>query len=117
VAAGSLARVYDPLCGDGTGYAVREAILAAAVMDGVERGLPRESCLEHYRSRLTRAFHAHLRACHSFYAAGGFGDEWDSEMNALDEGLREVGREVAAPEEFIYGLRGLDLTPLPHAQV
>jgi|GEM_PF-440499 len=115
IAAGSRALAYDPLCGDGTGYAIREAVLAAAVMDGVERGLPHDPCLDHYRSRLVRAFHAHLRGCQSFYAAGGFGAEWGAEMNELTEGLREVGREVAAADEFRYGLRGLDLAPLAHA--
>lgn len=112
VAVGSLACAYDPLCGDGTGYAVREAILAAALLDGIERGLPREPCLEHYRKRLTHALHAHLRACCSFYALAGFDDTWRDELVALEYGLRELDEEIIPRDEFGYGLRGFSLVPL-----
>jgi flavin-dependent dehydrogenase len=50
LACGSAAMGFDPICGDGTAHAVREAILALAVIRGGDHGMP-----AHYEARLTAA--------------------------------------------------------------
>lgn len=112
MAAGSLACAYDPLCGDGTGDAVRGAILAAAVLDAAAHGPEPGRYVEHYRDRLACALHDHLLACHSFYSAGGFDSTWSAELEATADGLRHLSRVLASRPRFRYGLRGLQLTPL-----
>ena len=62
---GEAAFTFDPLCGDGVGYAVRSALLAATVYVDLVRGEPRG--LEYYHARLTRTFRAHLQACSTCY--------------------------------------------------
>jgi len=112
IATGRPACAYDPLCGDGTGYSVRGAILTAAVLDAVARGAERARHLEYYRDRLAHAFYGHLRACHSFYSAGGFDETWLPEINATADGLRRLGRSLASRGPLRYGLRGLELVAL-----
>jgi len=56
IACGSAAMGFDPLCGDGTAHAVREAILAAAVIRASRNG-DVEELLAHYEARLTAGFY------------------------------------------------------------
>jgi hypothetical protein len=66
LAVGDAAVAFDPLCGDGTGNAVRGAILAAAAA-GVASGEQDGGYLDYYRWRLNRTFLAHLVACERVY--------------------------------------------------
>lgn len=91
LACGSAAMAFDPLCGDGVGHAVREAILATAAIRHVnETG--DLSALGHYQIRLWAGFHRHLQVCREFYAAGNSGPWWDAEREALQSGLKWLSR-------------------------
>ena len=43
---------FDPLCGDGSGHAAREAILASAIVRAAMPGGGHDELTEHYRARL-----------------------------------------------------------------
>ena len=95
---------FDPLCGDGTANAVREAILAAAVI----RTGP--SALSHYEARLTAGFQRHLALCVSFYQSANTGPWWQTELDKLHEGLAWCkSRPFGA---YQYQLNGFDLVPV-----
>jgi hypothetical protein len=100
---------FDPLCGDGVGNAIREAILCAAVVRAAARGEPCADLLAHYRARLVAGFRRHLQLCEVFYRSGGRGQWWESERAALRKGIEWCARELAAHREFRYRLHGFDL--------
>src|SRR5690606_27877645 len=86
LACGTAALRFDPICGDGTAQAVREAVLAAAVIGGIAAGGDRTALLVHYRSMLVAAMRRHLDLCARFYAAGGEGAWWRAQTAALVRG-------------------------------
>ena len=86
LACGTAALAFDPLCGDGTAHAVREAILASAAIRAVFAGAPADEVLAHYEARLTAGFERHLAYCAGFYRAGGQGAWWSAELQALERG-------------------------------
>ena len=105
IACGSAALGFDPLCGDGTGYSVREGILAAAVVRAVRRGGDVNGLLEHYRRRTIAAFRRHLGLCREFYRTGGSGVWWREELEGIERGIEWCGAEP----RFRYRLSGYDL--------
>lgn len=106
LACGTAAMTLDPLCGDGCGHSVREAILAAAVLHGGAEA----AMLEHYQSRLRLAFERHLDLSRSYYSSGGPGAWWDRQTELLDQGL-DWARAHAA-NRWRYRLMGFDLIPI-----
>lgn len=109
LACGSAAMGFDPICGDGTGNAVREAILAAAVIRAAERGEPVQGLLQHYRRRLLAGFQRHLELSLEFYRRGRSGPWWDVEIEALERGIAWCAGELAAGPGFRYRLEGFEL--------
>jgi len=109
LACGSAALAFDPLCGDGTGNAIREAILAAAVIRAREGGEPEEELLEHYRGRLLAGFSRHLQLCRDFYAAGHRGPWWDAELELINRGIDYCTGELRNTPPFRYRLQGYEL--------
>jgi hypothetical protein len=107
LACGSAAMAFDPICGDGTGNAVREAILAAAVIRAAARGEPMDRLLAHYRARLIAGFRRHLELSLEFYRAGNSGPWWDEEIRALERGMAWCAGQL--PPAFHYRLNGFDL--------
>jgi hypothetical protein len=106
VACGSAAMAFDPLCGDGTANAVREAILAAAVIRyGPE-------ALAHYEARLIAGFQRHLATCVGFYQSGGSGPWWRAEIAALQAGLEWCAVKSRTYGPYRYQLKGFDLLPV-----
>ena len=103
LACGSAAMAFDPLCGDGTANAVREAILACAVIGAGA------DTLTHYEARLIAGFQKHLALCMSFYESGGAGPWWESERAALLEGLEWCARRSAEFGPYRYRLQGYEL--------
>ena len=85
LACGSAAMTFDPLCGEGAGHAVREALLAAAVIRASEKGYATETLLSHYTTRLMQGFLRHLHVSLPFYLSGGSGDFWKTEAAALQD--------------------------------
>ena len=119
LACGTAAMNFDPICGDGTAHAVREAILAAAVIDAASKetgsvaGRERiAGLLDHYSSRLTAGFERHLRLCGSFYASGYRGAWWDSELDRIKEGIVWCASQVPQLTPFRYRLNGFAIEAL-----
>jgi 2-polyprenyl-6-methoxyphenol hydroxylase-like FAD-dependent oxidoreductase len=111
IAVGDRAMAMDPVCGDGVGYALRDAILGAAVLDAIASGEDTAGCLAHFQSRLEAAFVRHLKACHELYSRAGFGRAWDSELEACARGA-QLDTRASARAQFRFGLRGFTLAPL-----
>lgn len=104
---------FDPICGDGTAHAVREAILASAVIRAAIGGEDIAGVLVHYESRLTAGFLRHLVLCRQFYASGWGGSWWDAEFACIEEGIHWCKSKLSDRAEFRYGLRGFELLALP----
>jgi len=112
LACGTAAVGFDPLCGDGTGNAVREAILASAAVRAIADGADVSAVLAHYRARLLGGFKRHLEICHDFYSGGRCGDWWDREMAALKPGIEWSTQELADAPASRYRLNGFSLEAL-----
>jgi hypothetical protein len=100
---------FDPICGDGTAHAIREAILAAAVIRALVQGGDAGALQSHYQARLTAGFRRHLELCRGFYQSGGTSPLWRSELEAIDRGIRWCDAQINAGAGFRYRLRGFEL--------
>jgi len=109
ICCGTAAMAFDPLCGDGTAQAVREAILASAVLRAVARGEEHGPLLAHYQARLTAGFARHLAHCHQFYSSGGSGPWWKSQVDSVEQGLAWCRRGMEGHGRFRYRLNGFEL--------
>ena len=110
---GSGALAFDPLCGEGTGNAARQAYLATALVGAAGAGEPVEDLLAHYISRQMQALLRHLQICLSFYESGGSTAFWQSEAAMLEQGMEwawRVLREQARPPT--HRLVGRKLEPI-----
>lgn len=115
LACGTAAMAFDPICGEGAGHAVREAILAAATLGTIHHGADPEAALGQYKSRLLGGFLRHLEICKQFYATGGQSKWWHSEVAALDCGLQWTRAQLAAAPSPSSRLVGFDLQPIRHS--
>ncbi|MHB1021217.1 MAG: NAD(P)/FAD-dependent oxidoreductase [Acidobacteriaceae bacterium] len=104
LACGSAALAFDPVCGEGVGHAVREAFLATAVIQSMAEGEPLPDLLAHYRSRLQHGFLRHLDLSRSFYASGGKGDFWTSELEQRLQGIAWLHDQIKSEHEVEYQL-------------
>lgn len=109
LACGTAAVAFDPICGDGTAQAMREAILGCAVITAIGEGGDREALLGHYEAMLTAAMRRHLRLCAQFYESGGTGDWWRAQMAGLAEGFDWCTRRLAHEPEPRFELHGFRL--------
>lgn len=109
LACGSAALRFDPLCGDGVGHAIREAILAAAIVRAASRGADIDRLLTHYRMRLVAAFKRHLIHCAGFYRSGGESSWWRSELESIERGVKWCDKELGDAATFHYRLNGFEL--------
>jgi len=112
LACGTAAMAFDPLCGDGTAHAIREAILAAAVIRALAKEGPNDNVLAHYQARLTAGFRRHLALCREFYASGGEAPWWRSESESIQQGIAWCDQRLRAHGEFRYQLRDFELHAL-----
>jgi hypothetical protein len=103
LACGSAALAFDPLCGDGTAHAVREGILASAVIAARAAGEDPAALGIHYRARLIAAFQRHLALCQSFYDAPGCA-WWEGESQALKKGIAWCSAQLRQTGSFHYRL-------------
>jgi hypothetical protein len=83
LACGTGAMAFDPLCGDGTGTALREAILASAAIQGISRGLNPSDVRAHYSLRLRAGFLRHLEQCVTFYREARSGPPTSGQFHIL----------------------------------
>lgn len=112
LACGSAALGFDPLCGDGSGHAAREAILASAIVRAAMQGGSPSNLLEHYSARLLAGFHRHLEICTDFYRSAAGGTWWNEQLRAAEEGLHWSQMRMPANGEFKYRLEGFSLHAL-----
>jgi hypothetical protein len=108
IAAGDAALTLDPLRGDGTGFALRGALLAQAVIAAIDE--PRS--VAHYEKRIRSVFLAHLRGCIGHYRAARHREIWEREIVAMENVAARLDR---GPETFELRLEGFDLVPA-HAE-
>jgi len=106
---GTAAMGFDPICGDGTAYAVREGILAAAVVSAMAAGGDEAALLRHYTARSIAGFGRHLALCREFYRSGFGGPWWDEELAGIERGIAWCRAAVLAEEPFCYRLNGFTL--------
>ncbi len=110
LACGSAAMAFDPICGDGTAHAVREAILASAVLRAAASGGDQSALLRHYQSRLMAGFRKHLEMCRGFYESGGESPWWKEQTQAACDGIAWCNRQP--PPANAFRLNGFDLEPV-----
>ena len=111
LACGTTAIAFDPICGDGTAQAAREAILAAAVIAGIERGEDRSALLGHYQAMLLAAMRRHLQISLPFYRSGGASPWWREQAAAVADGYAWCTARLATMPEPRFVLRGTRLMP------
>lgn len=109
LACGTAAIAFDPLCGDGTAHAVREAILAAAVIRAISAGARAEEVFAHYDSRLIVGFQRHLAHCAAFYRTGGDAPWWRAELHSIERGVAWCAQTLSRFPGFRYRLSGYTL--------
>jgi hypothetical protein len=109
LACGTAAISFDPLCGEGAGNAVREAILAAAVIRAISARFAVAELLALYSSRLTIGFLRHLEICQDFYRSGGDSPFWKAELDQLRKGIRSIRSRVSSVPQPQYQLVGFEL--------
>jgi len=109
LACGSGALAFDPICGDGSGNAIREAILAAAVVRAAHDNKDEGQLRQHYRTRLLAGFERHLQVCAEFYRLGGQTDWWRAQLSAADAGIAWCRNQLGADVRYAYRLNGFDL--------
>ncbi len=109
IACGTAGMAFDPICGDGTAHAIREAILAVAVVRAISSGGDARELLSHYEARLTAGFQRHLEASLSFYQSGNGGSWWEKELELLRRGVEWCAGNLHRYGEFRYRLNGFEL--------
>jgi len=112
LACGTAAMTFDPLCGEGVANAVREAILASAVIRAAVQGSDVESLLAHYNARLMSGFLRHLQMCHHYYSTGGTGPFWSSELQLLQRGIESLSERLHPSPSPRYRLVGFELVAI-----
>lgn len=112
LACGTAALGFDPLCGEGVGHAVREAILACAVVRAVIKGGAMKTALAHYRDRLVAGFHRHLELCEQFYRSGASSLWWDEQAAATRRGIEWCKSACLPAGDIRYRLNGFSLEPI-----
>jgi hypothetical protein len=112
LACGTAAMTFDPLCGEGVAHAVREAILASAVIQAAVQGSDVESLLAHYSARLMSGFLRHLQMCHRYYSTGGTGPFWSSELLLLQRGIESLSARLHPQRSPRYRLVGFELVAI-----
>lgn len=110
LACGSAAIAFDPICGDGVGNAVREAILASAVIRAAHA--ERDILLSHYRTRLLAGFKKHLEKCLELYVQGNCGSWWDEQIESTRRGCQWCADQLCHAPVYRYRLNGLALEPV-----
>ncbi|MFT3968653.1 MAG: hypothetical protein QM690_22535, partial [Sphingobium sp.] len=111
LACGTAAIAFDPICGDGTAQAIREAIIAAAAAAAISEGGDREALLTHYESMLIAAMRRHLQLSAPFYENGGDSIWWREQHAALMDGHAWCTGRLAVLPEPRYQLRDFRLEP------
>lgn len=109
LACGTSAIAFDPICGDGTAQAAREAILASAVVTAMARGEDAAALCGHYHAMLLAALRRHLQLSLPFYAGGGAGPWWREQFAMARAGYDACTALLGREPEPRFALSGFDL--------
>lgn len=109
---GTAAVGFDPLCGDGAGYATREAILASAVIRAAMQGGDPAALASHYRNGILAGFRKHLFASLEFYRQGRRGPWWDQQRAEVERGLAWCAERLKGAGSVRFRLEGFELHAL-----
>lgn len=109
LACGTTALAFDPICGDGTAQAVREAILASAVVTALARGEHPDALATHYNSMLLAAMRRHLQLSLPFYGGAGSMRWWREQYSAARAGYDWCTARLATMPEPRFALHGFEL--------
>ena len=109
LACGTAAMSFDPLCGEGAGNAVREAILASAAVQSVLAGHPVGEILAEYSLRLMLGFLRHLEHCREFYRRGCSTAFWSSELTLIEQGIAWTKSQLSHAPHPRFRLIGFGL--------
>jgi 2-polyprenyl-6-methoxyphenol hydroxylase-like FAD-dependent oxidoreductase len=112
LACGTAAVSFDPVCGEGAGHALREAILANAVIQAALGGGDETDLREHYRARIIAGLARHLQTCAEFYTSGNRGPWWDAQLASLREGLVWCGNQAQQHPSPKFRLQDFALEPV-----
>lgn len=113
IAVGDAAISFDPISGDGTGYAIRGAILATSVMNSIAfQNLANNQYLHHYTQRLQSTFVSHLKQCLKYYSAAFSSSTWKAETKPIQDFLYNNRYEFVTTDSFVYRLNKLNLVPV-----
>ena len=112
LACGTAALSFDPIGGEGVGNAVREAVLASAVIRAIIRGGDIAKLTNHYSARLLAGFLRHIEICASFYESGGSTPWWSSQFEELQRGIEWARRATSNHSAPCYRLVNFDLERL-----
>ena len=117
IAVGDAAISFDPISGDGTGYAIRGAILATSVMNSIAfQDLANNQYLHHYTQRLHKTFVSHLQQCLKYYSAAFSSSIWKAETKPIQDFLYNNKYGFVATDSFAYRLNKLNLIPIKDNQ-
>jgi flavin-dependent dehydrogenase len=106
MAVGDAAFCVDPISGDGTGYAIRGAILATSIINSIACSLvDHNNGLHHYTLRLRQAFVAHLKACISYYSVGFSSLSWQAEIHLMQKAFANNKLSQSESQELKHGLQ------------
>ena len=112
LACGTAAVAFDPLCGDGVGNAVREAILASAVIRAAIGGGDADDLMAHYQTRVLAGFQRHVSLCMDFYNSGHTGLWWNGQLDHLKRGVAWCSQQLSSGAPRVrYRLNGFSLEP------
>jgi hypothetical protein len=104
LAVGSAAFAADPLCGDGVGFALQSARLAAAVIEQAG-GANCNGLLDHYHKRHQHAFAGHLRHLAHYYQPLASDDRlWSDELRSTFAFLQSNDSYRIMSQAFRYRL-------------
>jgi hypothetical protein len=116
LACGTAAMSFDPLCGEGAGNAVREAILASAAVQSLLAGCAEEEILAEYSLRLKLGFLRHLEHCREFYRRGCSTAFWSSELTLIEQGIAWTKSQLAGAPHPRFRLIGFGLERIDSAE-
>jgi flavin-dependent dehydrogenase len=111
IACGTAAIGFDPIAGEGAGNAIREGILASALIRASFGGECENDLLAHYSSRILSGFLRHLQVCRQFYEAVS-GPWWQAELDMLIQGISWTQKQLASIPARRFALRGFELERL-----
>ena len=112
IACGTAAMFFDPLSGEGTGAAARQAILAAATIRAILRGDDANQVLAEFSLRMRLGFLRHLDMCRTFYQVNSKAPFWSRELALLDDGISWAREEIGGQPVPRYKLVDFDLVRL-----